>query len=30
MDKIIANVYDNLYGSIKDTYNDAKKKEHNN
>ena len=28
MDKIIENVYNNFYGSIKDTYNDAKKKIH--
>ena len=27
MDKIIENVYNNSYGSIKDTYNDAKKKD---
>jgi hypothetical protein len=27
MDKIIENVYNNFYGSIKDTYNDAKKKD---
>ena len=25
MDKIIENVYNNFYGSIKDTYNDARK-----